>query len=936
MIRSRRIVGSLFVLLLLRTVATYAHSEDAGPSQDEPPLEEADDPEVTGLPDDALKKLAIKKNEEALERLNQKDYPGALALIQAAYDLDGENPEISGNFGHIYALLGNDQEAERLFRKSLEQDKDRFATHINLADILGREGENATRLTEAATLLERARELKGNRADVILKQARVAKLQGADNEAERFYGAYLENLRPTDRLKIEIGDFFRDLGRTDEALTWYQKVRDEKDLGKEAASRIWDIEVERQARQFGWSLPPDTIPTKARTLASKGQVQLNRRRFKEAERLLKGAVDLAPGFAKARTHLGDVYRATGRVHEAELAFLRALAMENNAETCYRLGTLYLEDATPPRNAEAALFLARALDYRPDWADLRFSLARALRAIGDMAGAARQLDIYLAGSVEGEKREDAIALKQTLSRLKSQKDLATRVAPDESGSIKDAELVTILAKARAHLSKGRPEAAMAELKRVEGAKRIPPVLNLEAQILFSSGRKQEARAALEHSLRKDGEQGEALEQMGLVQLALGNPNQAAFYFEKAKSHDVASAGYHLVYLAISREVSPIEAWFESVTSPRALFWARAELETFLGHTTPSVYQSDAEVFLKVIRSRIRTAYVSWATFFTLIAGLFFYWRWRRTGGHGLAALLKTHPEAGPDVQRILSAIGHEILKHNTMVLGGLIDAIDKNKEDAGAKAQHFLDSLRGTGGREPMRARLEFYASELSKIGRSYKFRLNLKHRDPAVSALMRGFILLENASSSLDNYGSLKSGARQKLRATLKAAALLLNETGYNQISELLDGIRTFTVHKKDISEIAERIQAEPGFAGKALLRVSVTSDGNDPINISLPRQVFEDIMANLIRNALQSSKECAVHVMTEVDAITGIERAVFLVRDKSKKKLDLDMIRTRNIEGGLGLTSVLVSRHEGTLDVVDDQGEWTKSVRVKLPVADK
>ena len=82
------------------------------------------------------------------------------------------------------------------------------------------------------------------------------------------------------------------------------------------------------------------------------------------------------------------------------------------------------------------------------------------------------------------------------------------------------------------------------------------------------------------------------------------------------------------------------------------------------------------------------------------------------------------------------------------------------------------------------------------------------------------------------------------------------------------------------------------------------------------------------------SPVEIGFTVDLEVDEVTGLERAVFLVNDRSTKELTTEMIRGQAIEGGLGLTADLVSRYDGSVDVVPGEKGWHKAVRVKLPVS--
>ena len=77
---------------------------------------------------------------------------------------------------------------------------------------------------------------------------------------------------------------------------------------------------------------------------------------------------------------------------------------------------------------------------------------------------------------------------------------------------------------------------------------------------------------------------------------------------------------------------------------------------------------------------------------------------------------------------------------------------------------------------------------------------------------------------------------------------------------------------------------------------------------------------------------EVGITADLEVDEVTGYERAVFLVSDRSTKELTTEMIRGRAIEGGLGLTVDLAARYDGTVDVVPGDRGWKKAIRIKLP----
>ncbi len=916
------------------TSAAQREEADAGAEIDE---------QMDDVLAEAMRKIAQERNAEAKRLLRNKSYPLALIRFREAHDLDPDDAEITNNLGYIYYLLGNYEEAERLYRRAIQIDPERAVAYINLADLLVSRGSSREDHEEAARLLVRARELRGNKPSLILRQARVAVRRGAFEEAERFYREYLSRRRPSDELRLEIGDFYRDLGRSEEALDWYRQIDDEE-LGRRAAGRIWEIEVERQTRRFGWTRRADVISPKARSLTARGRALLGRGDYEEAEHLLREAISLAPGFAEARAHLGDLLRETGRAAEAELEYLRALAVEHaDAEIHARLGELYLErPAGEGRAAEAALFLTRALDLRPDWVELHLDLARALRAAGDFPGALRHVERYLAGMPRDRNRADALALKRTLEDLVPPERRGPSSAEEVSGSDDvSEELAEALGRARAHLARGETDAAMAELRRLGEEERGTGVLNLEGRILFGAGRLEEAVETWRESLRADEGQAVVHEQLGVALLRMGETDRARIHLVRAAELGSVDSEYHLAALAAGvGEAGPL-SWPADVRRIDELLDARVRLAGFLARGSGSVYRKDAEALLQRVEQRLFAVAVAAAGLLVLLLAAIAVVAVKIWGGADLRALIRRHPEAGPEVQRVLSAVRHEVLKHNTMMLSGLVEAIREDSPDAAAKAAHFRRSLLGGGGERGVAERLDDYLDQLRRIGRANRVRLNLRRRDPVVAPLLGGFRQLRRIAPGLERLDQLSPGARAALLRSLRSASHLLNTEAYQAVLGLLDRLRAVEVDEELLRGIFERCRREPAFSEARVAPPEISIRGEGPCGVTVPRAALEDILSNLVRNALQSSLEndrearIGLDAEREVDAVTGLERVVFAVRDRAREQVTAEMLRGRYIEEGLGLTADLVSRYDGTLDVVPGGEGWSKAVLVKLPLAE-
>ena len=948
-------LGAPVLFLLVLAVYSAAFADDAGVGASDAgadPLASLDIPdagpseEMAGVLDEAMKKIAVSRGAEARRMFKKRDYPGALSRYREAHDLDPQNPEIANNLGYIYYLLGNPEEAERLYRWTLNLDPERYIVHINLADLLTEHEPDEERLEEAAALLVQARQLKGNVPRVILRQARVAAQAGSFPDAERFYLEYLSQRRPTDKLKLELGDFYRDLGRVDEALEWFRKVEGE-DLGKEAAGRIWDIEVEKQTRAFGWSDPAGAIPPGARALDARARSYLAAKDYDEAERLLEEALNLAPGFSTARADLGDLYYRTDRPKEAELAYLQALAMDRgNADLYVRLADLYMSsDDRAPRFAEAAIFLSRALEIRPDWHHLRLELAEASRGAGDLIGALAQVERFLE-SGSGKDKKRALSLKRSIEALIPPGAMADPSRGEDALGAREEmseELRHAMGAARAHLARGETDSAMAVLKSLPKEERGADVLNLEARILVGAGRMDEAASSLRASLREDPEQAVVHEQLGAILVGLGETASGRVHLLRAEELGNLEAIYHLAKLEAGDGHAGVLSWTVDVWRIPELLEARERLARFSGAAPMSVYNLDSKDLRAELDDRLWVLVAAGVSIVViLIIGVAVLLR-RFWGGADLRTLIERHPETGPEVQRVLSAIRHEVLKHNTMMLGGLVDSMEAGR-DVGEMARHFHSSITGKGEEGGIVNRLGTYVDALERIGDANRKRLNLVRKDAAMAPILRGARLLDASARALARYDGLSSGARRSLLRDLKTASRLLNTQGYEAVRALLDKLRILKVDAELLEGIFARCVGEPAFAGVRIAPLALDVRMEVPFGVPIPKAAFEDILTNLMRNALQSSVrhgdpgatvEIGLGVETEVDEITGIERLLLKVRDRSREDLTAEMLRGRYIEEGLGLTADLVSRYDGTMDVARGDDGWTKAAVVKLPLAE-
>ncbi len=895
----------------------------------------------------AIANLAREKNEQGKKLLKRFKYPEALASFREAYELDPQNAEVLNNFGYAHALLGNFEDAQKYYEESILIAPDRSVVYLNYSDLLVEFfPEDEKSLSNAAALLIKARELLGNSPRVIIRQARLEVLRGQLPEAERYYREYLVQRKPNDKLKIELGDFFRDMGKTDEAIQWYESVKDEPTLAI-AEGRLWEMEVAAQSVRLGWQ--GDKVSPQSERLAASAQKLFNAKKYVQSERLYRQVLKESPIYAGAMAGFGDLLYRTGRVHDAEMYWLRALVIDRDNPSLYaKLAQMYLDRKNRDQASWAVVFLSRALELRPQWIDLELDLAVALRETGEPLGALSHVKRYLnRAEADDAKRQDAMKLKRALETLipaealiESGLDEAVQIDGDELSPA----LSESLRKAKAHLKRGSLNGAMAALRNLDEKDRGPVVLNLEARILMGAGKIRDARDVMIESLQKVESQPIIHEQLARAYIELGNPRRGRIHLLRAEQLGYTGATYLLAKLDAGDLGEDFISILKDLARLRQLMLAQKRIRSFLLNDSASIYRAEARALRDKLADRF-DAFKSMAALTLLSLALVLFILFLRIwGGTDLRRLIAKHPDAGIQIQRTLSAIRHEVLKHNTMMLVGLVDAIESG-EDVSARVDHFHKKMLGENGTGGVQARLQHYISELKQIGDAHKKRLNLKRKDAVTSPLLRGMKLIQRNRSRLLRYGQLSSASKTALKKDLKAASSLLNIEGYEAVRDLLNQLRTLAVNEALLRSVYEQCIMEPAFAGVpfAPLRMTLEIAENSAVNVALPRAAFEDIVTNLIRNAIQSSLiygeasskvEIALALQTEVDMVTGIERAVLLVKDKSPRELTAEMLRGRYIEEGLGLTADLVTRYDGTLDVFSGDDQWQKAVAVKLPVA--
>lgn len=902
-------IASIVVVAIATPDSTDEASAEA---LDTPP-----DQEVRDLIDSMTSRLARERNQEGLDalRATPPDLPRALESFSAAMALDGDDIEIINNLGFVYSRLGSLENAERLLREALRREPDRLVALTNLADTLVAR-DSSQSLSEAHELLRRARELGGNRVDLISRQATVARRRGREADALRYYREAIDVSSDDAPLILALGDYYRELAKDELAAQWYRKIPETSPLQADALERLEQLQIESEARRYGWSPTSRQLSPKAQNLIKRADALLARGRLSDGAELAHQAVELAPQDADAHRVLGDIELARRSPERALDSFLRGLVVEpNHAGLVRRVGLSYQAQS---RFAESSVLLTRALQLRPDWIELRVDLALALQRTGDLPASLRELDRFLEGERVHPRRREAEKLRADLSGLLSS-DAAPRASPDSS-------VAECFNRARALLARGKTQEALGALNCGDDSES----LRLRSRILAASGQSERARSALNRWLQERPDDAGAHYELGLLERSVEKLDAARVHLARAEKLGFADATYQLARVDLQAFES--RSWFSPSAWPPLL-----RAYSRLGHYQLEPEATFAEPSQEARRSIERTFLVLVSVIATVIVAsaiAFVLWRRRRNAGMALAPFIARHPEAGTEVQSVLAAIRHEVLKHHTTALQGLVASL-RTGDERTVDLQTFERVLFEAHG---VAAKLDGYVEELERIGQRFDTRLNLRRRDPVIAPLLQGFALLRRVRRRMRE--PTARDQRVLVRA-LQHASERINDEAYRAVHDILDKLRHLKIDGALLMGLAMRTASEPGFSETPIRPLELIDDAPLPQPIVAARALFEDALINLLRNAYQSSSDAAepiqvaIHASVDVDGLTGLSYLTLTVFDRADAQLAPDAFQDASAESGLGIVRECVGRSDGIVSVVSAPPPWSKGVSISFPIAD-
>lgn len=675
------------------------------------------------------------------------------------------------------------------------------------------------------------------------------------------------------------------------------------------------LEVEASAR-LGLGGNSEPMEPQARellreveSLISDGQLEL----AKEKSEML---IDIAPRAAEAWGVWAALNETLNNLVQAEAAYGRALSLEpQNAKWAMGLVLLLTEEYGGRRNSEAVEILA-PLAIVQSSSIIHSKYASLLQGLGRFDEALSLWTEYLRRWPDGA--DAALARREVDALSRVMVDAPMGVGVQVAVDLGEPEWSYQLS--LAYLAKGR---LIEALEWAETTVELEPdwvaALNHLAELLFTEN----PRRALEMLHRSLA----LVDTQERVSLRISETYKDLREFDEALNQIRTLASRlpeHNLTLSIMLDEQGYRA--EAIDA----------LRLYQSDYSGPRFRQQALAHSARIQPFESTSSRAWLLLAIISSSLFVFgairYRWKRFGGVVIEELLEAHPRSYSEVASVLSAMRHEVIKHNTTVLPVVADSLERGELGGALDAQGWLlnttDSEKEEAG---VLALWDQYVRDLEEIGSRFGTRLNIKWKDPVLAPMCQGF-------EKLNVYARILHKPTKTTPHFLREINQIINVNGYRELGNLLRRISIFELDGNVIRESWARVCREPTFDGMLTPQITVVAP-RKPFPVRIIKDDLVDILTNLLRNALGPAgfgavSPVRVELVLESDPITFISTAAIRILDRREGTFNVEMIRGRSIERGLGLVYDRVVRAGGSISVEEASG-WNKAVVVRLTVVE-
>lgn len=294
--------------------------------------------------------------------------------------------------------------------------------------------------------------------------------------------------------------------------------------------------------------------------------------------------------------------------------------------------------------------------------------------------------------------------------------------------------------------------------------------------------------------------------------------------------------------------------------------------------------------------------------------------RDKSGLTLAELAKKRPDLHPAIAYSIGSLRHELLKHRIGAVASGVAELASGR--ASMPAQQFVTS-RLYGG-EPL---AEAWEGHLRAFERVLGPELDLRRRDVAfrrAGAAIATLVRLEPLLQKNDERAiSELRAAHRELRAFDGALARALEVLARTRVDEVL------------LRDVVGAVRREVAAGRVALDGIALEAPVPGPL-VEVFRADLMLVLKNVVRNAILAvehegpPRRVRVEVKSEIED-TGEEQVLVRVLDTAPARPDLDAVKARGMDRGLGLVTAALQRYHGALSVEDAESPYEKAVVVRF-----
>ncbi len=262
----------------------------------------------------------------ALELFRQRRYADALDELDQAIAIDPYNAQVHFHRGVILDELERYDDAIEAYRQSIAIGGDEVETMNRLAIDL----HQINRSDESVRMFERIESLDPTYEPSYCNRIHVLVQLGKHEQAEEVF--YLGRLQHEhcSRCYFNMGVSLQVRGQMKRAAGCYERALDLTDAGSEVHRRLGDVlvvmgETERARQHYLKALSIDSSDIGA--LVALIDLQINSKRWAEAEKRLRAALRLAPDHAGVQLHWGRLMHERGDDGAAAMALRRAIQLD---------------------------------------------------------------------------------------------------------------------------------------------------------------------------------------------------------------------------------------------------------------------------------------------------------------------------------------------------------------------------------------------------------------------------------------------------------------------------------------------------------------------------------------------------------------------------------------------------------------------------------